>query len=66
MLPTVTSSPINEDCSATREGVGSLEAGLLLANRPTRLGGGETAGWRDCGRFFLLGGGEPVNAAMVR
>lgn len=45
--------------------MGSLEAGLLLAKRPTRRGGGSSAAWREGGLFFLLGGGETVNAAMV-
>jgi hypothetical protein len=65
MLPTVTSSLINEGCSALRAGVGSLEAGLLLAMRPLRRGGGSTTGWREVALFFLLGGGELVNAAMM-
>jgi hypothetical protein len=56
---------MNGDCSTLRAGVGSLEAGLLLARRPERRGGGEIAAWRDGGWFFLLGGGEPVNAAMT-
>jgi hypothetical protein len=64
MLPTEP-SPLAEGCSAPRAGVGSLEAGLLLAKRPTRRGGGSSAAWREGGLFFLLGGGEPVNAAMV-
>jgi hypothetical protein len=64
MLPTVPSS-LNEDWSTLCAGVGSLEAGLLPAKRPARRGGGEIAAWRDGGWFFLLGGGEPVNAAMM-
>ena len=64
MLPTVTSS-LNGDWSTLRAGVGSLEAGLLPAKRPARRGGGDIAVWRDGGWFFLLGGGEPVNAAMM-
>ncbi len=56
---------MNGDWSTLRAGVGSLEAGLLPAKRPERRGGGEMAAWRDGGWFFLLGGGEPVNAAMV-
>ena len=54
-----------EACSALREGVGSREAGLLLARRPLRRGGGSTAAWREVALFFLLGGGELVNAAMM-
>lgn len=64
MLPTVTSS-LKWDWSTLRAGVGSLDAGLLPAKRPARRGGGEIAAWRDGGWFFLLGGGEPVNAAMM-
>jgi hypothetical protein len=62
MLPTVPSSlTANGDWSTLRAGVGSLEP----AKRPERRGGGEIAAWRDGGWFFLLGGGEPVNAAMI-
>jgi hypothetical protein len=62
MLPTVPSSlTANGDWSTLRAGVGSLEP----AKRPERRGGGEIAAWRDGGWFFLLGGGEPVNAAMM-
>ena len=56
---------MNGDWSTLRAGVGSLEAGLLPARRPERRGGGEIAAWRDGGWFFLLGGGEPVNAAIM-
>ena len=55
---------MNGDWSTLRAGVGSLEAGLLVAKRPARRGGGEIAAWRNGGWFFLLGGGEPVNAAI--
>ena len=65
MLPTVTSSLINEGCSALRAGVGSLEAGLLLAKRPARRGGGSSTAWREVALFFLLGGGELAIAAMM-
>jgi hypothetical protein len=65
MLPTVTSS-LNDGCSVPCAGVGSLEAGLLLAMRALRRGGGSSAAWRDGALFFLLGGGEVVtNAAMM-
>ena len=63
MLPIVTSSL---GCSALCAGVGSLEAGLLLARRALRRGGGSSAAWRDGALFFLLGGGEPANAAMMK
>jgi hypothetical protein len=65
MLPTVTSSLLNEGCSAPCTGVGSLEEGLLLAMRALRRGGGSIAAWRDGALFFLLGGGEVANAAMM-
>ena len=56
---------MDEDCSKPLAGVGSLDAGLLPAYRPTRRGGGSSAAWREGGLFFLLGGGEPVNAAII-
>jgi hypothetical protein len=33
--------------------------------RPLRRGGGSTAAWREVALFFLLGGGELANAAMM-
>ncbi len=54
---------MNEGCSGPSAGVGSLEAGLLLARRALRRGGGSA--WRVGALFFLLGGGELANAAMM-
>ena len=54
-----------EGCSAPFAGVGILEAGLLLARRALRRGGGSSAAWRDGALFFLLGGGEVANAAII-
>jgi hypothetical protein len=56
---------MSDGCSAPFAGVGSLEGGLLLARRALRRGGGSRAAWRDGALFFLLGGGEVANAAMM-